>query len=152
MGCKVQFKVSAQGHALQKTIEKISKSHVEVGFNEKSGSYGNGLSVAQVAMWNEYGTSRMCSRPFMRKTMYRTDEIRKIYLDVAKKMMTEGYKVKDVYTEIGQKVRERMQYEMLYGTYIPLSPITIARKGHDQPLIDTGKMYDGIRYEVKNGN
>ncbi|EOX4654200.1 hypothetical protein ACEV6X_25855, partial [Escherichia coli] len=30
----------------------------------------------------------------------------------------------------------------------PLSPITIARKGFDKPLIDTGDMQKSVSYEV----
>ncbi|MDN5158227.1 hypothetical protein LVK59_28730, partial [Escherichia coli] len=34
----------------------------------------------------------------------------------------------------------------------PLSPITIARKGFDKPLIDTGDMQKSVSYEVSVTN
>ena len=49
----------------------------------------------------------------------------------------------DRMTEVGQAAMADVDARFDtagYGTWVPLSPITIARKGHDTILIDTGNM------------
>lgn len=65
---KLQSKVSLT-RAIQKALERARGSSVTVGVHPDAGVYnvlGNGPAptVAQVALWNEYGTQYMPARPF----------------------------------------------------------------------------------------
>ena len=61
-------------------------------------------------------------------------------------------KVKDgpgleVMTNVGQAAMEDIEERFRtrgYGTWVPLSPVTIARKGHDTILVDTGNMRGSV--------
>lgn len=54
--------------------------------------------------------------------------------------------------ELGQTLGKRMQKDLrtkIKRIKIPHnSPLTIANKGHDNPLIDTGKLVEAVRYKV----
>lgn len=67
-------------------------------------------------------------------------------------------KVTDIVTgdgtadEVGQALGKRMQKDIrtkIKQMKTPHnSPLTVARKGHDNPLIDTGKLVEAVRYKV----
>jgi hypothetical protein len=40
---------------------------------------------------------------------------------------------------------------MQSGNFAPLAPSTIARKGHDLPLVDSGELVGDTTYVVKKG-
>ena len=62
-------KVSVKGgDKLKKALREMGKGGVkgvEVGYWDSE--YEDGMPVAQVAVWNEFGTERTPERPFMRK-------------------------------------------------------------------------------------
>jgi hypothetical protein len=54
-------------------------------------------------------------------------------------------------TRMGDAVLEDIDERYMtrgYGQWPPLSPETIKRKGHDNPLIDTGAMFASSRYKL----
>lgn len=144
-------KGSAATRRLEKLTKEMSDKCVEIGFNEQSGSYENGITMAQVAAWNEFGTERSPSRPFMRQTI-------KDYQDDIMKFTTESLRsaaeshgdVKTVLNQVGSYTKGKMQKEIRDGEWTPNAPSTIARKGSDKPLIDTGQMRQRIVYVVKD--
>ena len=85
---------------------------------------------AKKAMWQEYGTSRgIPSRPFLRNTLYENE-------------------ARLVYSTLGPFMVMSIQRTIAAGGFAPLSPVTIARKGHSKPLIETGSMYGSIEWRV----
>lgn len=54
-------------HDLKKRMKSLEEYSAQVGWFE-SARYDDGVPVAQVAIYNEYGTSRIPPRPFMRPT------------------------------------------------------------------------------------
>ena len=51
---------------------------------------------------------------------------------------------------VGEKMKKDIKNNIgIIGKYKPLAPSTVARKGHNIPLMDTGALYDSIDFEVK---
>ena len=53
--------------------------------------------------------------------------------------------------DIGAKSVGMIQQEIVDGNWTPNAPSTIAKKGSDHPLIDTGLMRQSVHYVVKKG-
>ena len=53
------------------------------------------------------------------------------------------------WVKIGKTVQDIIQNEIAFGSHVPNSPITIAMKGSSDPLINTGKMFDAMKYKIK---
>jgi hypothetical protein len=68
-----KFKLTAAGRQYEKTIREICSRQISLGFPEgmaakkrsSSGIEDAGAMLADVALWNEVGTSKMPARPFM---------------------------------------------------------------------------------------
>ena len=146
--------VKGKGSAATKRLERLTKEmegkRIEVGFNESSGSYEDGPTVAQVAAWNEYGTEHSPSRPFMRQTMkdYR-DDISTFAGEALKTAAAEHGDIAPVLNKVGAYTKGKMQKEIRDGDWTPNAPSTIAKKGSSRPLIDSGRMRQSIVYVIK---
>ena len=48
--------------------QKLANAQVKIGIQaDEKGEYENGTSVIDVAIWNEFGTKKIPSRPFIRQ-------------------------------------------------------------------------------------
>lgn len=131
--------------ALGKIADKASGS-VNVGFL-KGATYPDGTSVAQVAFWNEYGTSQNEMRPFFR-TMIAVESF--AWPDMmAKALKHYNYDGSMVMKLMGVKVSEELQQSIVGWRYPGNAPSTIAQKGFDNPLIDTSHMMNSVGFEVQ---
>lgn len=102
-----------------------------------------------MATWNEYGTSRIPSRPFI---AIATDENKGWQSEVKKQVsrINSSADVSGALNTIGKKMKEDIK--SIIGDRGKLRPnalSTIAKKGFDAPLLDTGKLEEAIDYEVK---
>ena len=143
-------KQTAEGARIEKFIEELTSKQINVGFNEKSGSYEDGTTTAQVAAWNEYGTERSPARPFMRQTIENNeDKITKFVNAKAGAAIKSGGSAAKVLNAIGAYTKGRMQKEIRDGEFEPNAPSTIARKGSSKPLIDSAHMRQNVVYTIK---
>ena len=123
---------------------------IKAGVLKGAGSY-KGVSIAQVAKWNEYGTDngRIPSRPFI---AIATDESRGWQSEVKTEIgsITSSADANRALKTIGKKMKEDIKKIIGDRSKLrPNAPSTIARKGFDAPLLDTGKLEESINYEVK---
>lgn len=103
---------------------------------------------AKKAMWNEYGTARgMPARPFLRMTLYENES--KWSRAIAPKVaaLFDGSSAQEVTSFLGVKMTQDIRTTIHKGDFVALSPATIHRKGHSQPLIDTGSMIGSITHK-----
>ncbi len=122
-----------------------SASGVKVGFLEDR-EYSNGLKVAQVAFWNEFGTIRMPPRPFFRRMIgAKSKNWGKQFASVLKAF---GYDAKRAFGYLGKLISEDLRTSINEFSSPALSPRTIARKGFAKPLIDTGEMLRAPDFQV----
>ncbi len=119
--------------------------HVRVGFLEGA-TYPDGTSVASVAAWNEFGTSKAPPRPFFRR-MIKTNA--KGWPDaIASVFKSTGFNAAVTLAKMGELIKGQLQQSIVDLVDPVLAASTIRRKGFSKPLIDTGVMLRSVDYEV----
>lgn len=143
---------------IRRQIARLDGSYVKVGFQEgvvtKTQLKGQrrkpaGLSMAQIAAENEFGTKIIPARPFMSTSF---DENKAL---INKAIQGEYNKILDGQraTEqslglIGQLMTKLIVQKIRAIVSPPNSPRTIAIKKSSKPLIDFGQMVQSVRYKV----
>lgn len=137
--------------AIQSIAQKVEKGGVlRVGFLEgatyPATKKGPGLSVAQVAFWNEFGTVRAPPRPFFRTTIAK--ESGTWGENLGKAVVFYKYNGELALRAVGQAMRDDVEASIQRWTTPPNAPSTIAKKGFDKPLIHTAVMLRSPDFEV----
>lgn len=144
--------------------DKIKEGKVRVGWWADV-KYEDGVSVAQVARWNEFGTPYIPKRQFFRPVVHgqRTElvqELRKLYTDA----LIDNKNTLNALKVFGEDVIGRVKVSIQQVTTPANAPITVhggwlRRKGHkavyiegkgfNKPLYDSGLMLNSVSYEVE---
>ncbi len=159
MNANVTWKDDEKGlDKLLKRLRELAIKEVQVGFFDTYyDDDNNGLSVAQVAQWQEEGTQEIPSRPFIRTgfnnevmSMYKP-QVNRMLDKVANGVITPHSACKS----FGSDLKETMKLSIEEGhNYKANSASWAAFKarttGSTTPLIFTGKMRDSVKYQVKS--
>jgi hypothetical protein len=140
--------------ALIRRVKEIESSFVKVGVladDAKGGMHvpGGDLTVAEIAVVNEYGTDKIPSRPFARSTF---DEKREEMVGLGKRLMAgivDGkIKLKPALDVMGSTLATAMKRKITDGAGVPPpnAPSTVAAKGSSRPLVDTGRLLGSITW------
>jgi hypothetical protein len=128
---------------------------LRVGFLENA-TYPDGKYVAEVAAYNEFGHNIVregkvigyCPpRPFFRNMIAK--ESKGWPAAVAKQLKLTNYDPGKALERSGLGIKGQLQQSIKDTNEPPLAASTIARKGFDKPLIDTGHMFNSVDFEVK---
>ena len=143
------IKITTKTPALEKIKKRLEKRfnpklQLEVGFFETA-KYGTGEYVAQVAYWNEYGTTLSPPRPFFRNAI--KDNFKE-WLELFRETQ---FKTKDMFKSlsiVGTIAKDDIATSITDLTSPPNAQYTIDKKGSSNPLIDTGLMRNSVSYEI----
>lgn len=145
--------------AIQKEVESFKKASVLIGFQEgevtKKEVKGQrekegGLSMAQIAAANEFGTKTTPSRPFMRTSFDENlSKINKLINLQYQQVQDRKKNADQALTAIGVVMVGLIQQKIRAIVSPPNSPRTIAIKGSSKPLIDFGQMIQSVTYKVQ---
>lgn len=139
------------GDKLQAALLKIAdrmEGSLKVGFLAGA-TYPDevGTPVAQVAFWNEYGTSRSPARPFFRTMIANeSDGWAELVANAAKYYNYDGDKA---LAAVGERIRDQLQESIRRWDTPPNAPYTVDVKGFNKPLIHTGHMLNSVDYTVE---
>ena len=142
--------------SLIKRTNAIDNTEIEVGFwDDRYGPENDNLPVAQVAAYNNFGTSFNPTRPFMDDTFedimyqaYMARGVKQIFISV----LTNGRGTQRLLRELGDTIKQLMQITIAqYAADGGNSQKTIEKKGRDSPLIDTGKMLESVKFIIHKG-
>lgn len=135
--------------ALKEIVAKMTNaSTVRVGFPADA-TYPDGTSLPLVAAIQEYGApSRgIPPRPFMRNTVA---EHGSEWPDAAASLLVaSGYDAAKTLGLVGEGIKGQLEQSIVGFASPPNAPSTIAKKGFDAPLRDTGHMLNSITVEVE---
>ena len=147
-------------NAIMEEIEKLSKASLVVGIQEKAKTHVQtkksrtqkaGLSVAEYAAKNEFGTNTIPERSFMRTSFDENiNRIEKVTSDQYGKIIDGSSNLSQGLGIIGQVITGLIQTKIRQITFPPNSPATIAMKGSSKPLIDFGQMIASVTYAIRN--
>ena len=126
----------------------INGKEIRAGVLPSAGNGKKGVPIAEYATYNEYGTEKIPSRPFMATS---ADENKGWSTSVknAVKGIIDGAEVISQMNTVGEKMKTDIKKNIGTYRFKPLKPATVKKKGHDIQLIDSGDLYDAIDYEVK---
>lgn len=144
------------GDKYKRFLDKMS----EIAGGVKAGILNNatttdGKSIAEYAVYNEFGTSRIPARPFMRTVA--KEKPRQWIGEMVRHVRggaTDPAVWKQALGVAGESMKSDIKDSIQNGAWAPNAPATIAakkRKGKvepDHPLIDTGQMIAAVSYEV----
>lgn len=138
---------------IKKELALAKRSHVNVGVLSTAGTYASDdgpVNIADVATFNEFGTSAIPSRPFMAQAFDSNLESIKSFVSARFDELFSG----KITTETGLKMigvffKGKVQETISKGDFAPNAPSTVAAKGSSHPLIDTGRLRQSINFEVK---
>lgn len=139
-----------QGSWMKRLLSRVLRRaqalpHLNAGFLEGA-TYPDGTPVAAVAYFNEFGTDHVPARPFMRQAIAKNqDQWPKLLAASLKAAKGDLEKALDMTAE---RIVAQIQQEIRTLQSPPLKPSTIAAKGFDKPLIDTGHMLNSVASEV----
>ena len=124
---------------------------VEVGIFEEDGVHPHsdeGLTIAEIAIRNEFGDDRIPARPFM-ATNYAANENR--YGRSAEVVFTAVLRgsmdVDAAMQMLGAEQAGDVKKTINSWTTPPNAQATVIRKGKDDPLVDTGIMRDHVKFK-----
>ena len=142
---------------LKDYFNNLKSCYSEVGFIDGSITYDRGRNVPTVAYWQEYGVlSRSGSgdffippRPFMSYSS-------RVFADTFSEIVSSGLKEnkfnsKKVIEEASKELKDRIELSIVEWDIPANAAYTIAKKGFDDPLIETHKMLNSVDYKVKLG-
>lgn len=130
--------------ALQR-LRTLAGTRVTAGI--QSGEEGD---LAAIASANHYGTDRIPPRPWL-SAAAENNRARWVRLAgaVVKARGSGGGTGEQQLRQLGVAMVGDCQESLLDGTWAPNAPLTIARKGSDQPLVDTGRLNQSHRAQVE---
>lgn len=139
------------GEGMMRALAAIAPgaNELRVGFIEGATYPANGdeiLKVAQVAFWNEFGTATAPARPFFRTMIEKKSP--KWGAVLAANLQATGYNWDTSLKRLGLVIKEQLTQSIVEFDDPPNAPYTVAKKGFNNPLIDTGVMQRQTGYEV----
>lgn len=130
-------------------VDNLKDGIVRIGWFSQH-RYADGLPVASVAIYNEYGTPTAPARPFMRPVMHgQKQTISENLTHLYKSAIRNNQNTMKVLEMIGEDVRWRIQAQILATNTPPNAPSTIKAKGFNKPLYDTGFMLNTVSYQTE---
>lgn len=132
--------------ALDKAANSFENLQLKVGFLEGA-TYPDGTPVPMVAATNEFGNpaNNQPPRPFFRNAISNHETE---WQDETASLIENGDETREVLSLLGEIIVDDIKGSIRSLESPPLSPVTIARKGFDKPLIDTSNMLNSVSYEV----
>ena len=104
---------------------------------------------ATKAAINEYGTSKIPQRPFMRTAVSRHGKSWGEKSAKAVQSVMKGMPISQATELVGMQMKADISSTLTNGPWTPNSAVTIAKKGSSRPLIDTGELRASITYKVE---
>ncbi len=165
--------------AIEAMFKRVNGMSVKVGFLDKStlkkrrrskirdarGRFTSGqagpATVAEVAMWHEFGTVKMVARPFMRPVFVSERKRVTRSLVVAFRRLLRTKKPTDPAKElakVGRRYTKAIKKSIFDLRAPPLRPATIAARQaatgetDPNPLVDTGQMMRSVTWDVFKGS
>lgn len=134
-----------------KKSRQLNGKVIKAGVLEGAGTYKNGVSVAEVATYNHYGTEHIPARPFIAIATDENQGFKSVVAEEVGKMLdAPANGVDSGLRAIGVVMKGKIKSVIGTGKLHPNHPKTVKIKGHSMPLIGlTFKLMDSIDYEVE---
>ena len=128
-----------------------------IAYGTKKGTVNAGLIKGKAApevidrgVYNNFGTDHVPERPFLNNAMRDNQFSYKVIVGkgMIKTLLRRG-STRDMLEELGEKMKDDIQKEILELSSPPNAPATVKKKGFNDPLLETYEMVESIDYEVE---
>ena len=140
--------LTPEGKRYYRELRKLAELEVRVGFQGDQ-KYEDGTSIAEVAAYNEFGSSDTPERPFMRQSFENHESELQAACDLVNLQLSRGSSAEGALQQLGVVAKSLVQDEIVNGDFAPNAESTIRKKGSEQPLIDTGTMRQSVNFVIK---
>lgn len=154
---KISTKVTGQEKIdrIRKLLAKYKEAYVTIGVHDDAGEYpgSNAPSVIEVALWNEFGTETIPSRPFIRTAVSGNEaKINSWRGEVMDNILFKGWTIEKALEAMGLRIQILIQNQ-IKSNMAPenAASTTKAKAAKGRPtvtLIDTGLLLRSITYQV----
>ncbi|MCL1999035.1 MAG: hypothetical protein FWG65_09750 [Turicibacter sp.] len=146
---------------LKKELTELSRLQVRIGYQQgdlparQAGKSGKNATLLDIAVWNELGTQtkdgkqHIPPRPFLRQSV---DNNQQQISDFIKKELAglgNGKTAQQILQRLGTYQKGLIQQEIQKGDFTPNAPSTIKKKKSAAPLIDTGRLMQGVNFVIE---
>jgi hypothetical protein len=151
-----------KGNTVLKSLAKASEGpdNVQVGF--PAGKVSS--DIIKIAVWNHFGTKGggwggpIPERPFLTNAMRANARKYADFMKVGAKSIVDAAlsgtstsaAKRQTLQKLGVSAQGDIQSEITSLRSPPNSPVTIARKGSSNPLIDSGQLRQSVTYKVED--
>lgn len=139
----------------QEKLKSSEHAHVKVGVLAKSGRTADGtMSMVELAAIHEFGSPKagIPERSFIRRTFENNKgDVARVTRSLAIEFVNGRVSLHRALSKLGAWGATQVKDTIAKGPHIPppLKPATVARKGSDRPLVDTGRLVGSIQWEVE---
>lgn len=115
----------------------------------------DGTSIAMIAAVHEFGAPErgIPERSFIRAGIRRNLEgIKALNVRNLRAFLDGRMDGNTALGRLGLFVASKVQEEIIVGSFAPLAPSTIKRKGSSRPLVDTGQLRASITWKIDDGS
>ena len=134
---------------IMRDLQKLYGMEVVAGMLKDSGKAENGASYVDIATWNEYGTGRIPSRPFIRIS---ADTNKAAWAKLAQQCVNgviDGDSPRDAAQVVGLRMVEDIRKVFGSSELKANAPSTVKKKGRNEPLVDSGEMRRRVNFRVE---
>ena len=134
---------------IMRDLQKLYGMEVVAGMLKDSGKAENGASYVDIATWNEYGTGRIPSRPFIRIS---ADTNKAAWAKLAQQCVNDvidGDSPRDAAQVVGHRMVEDIRKVFGSSELKANAPATVRKKGRNEPLVDSGEMRRRVNFRVE---
>lgn len=163
---KVTDNWTPEGKRFMKELRELEGLEVRIGYQREQGSGKQQdeenqsenkkppADLIDIAMWNEFGTEHIPSRPFMRDSVDKHIPAIEYMLKAQEDAFLNGASARKVLENVGIFQKDLVQTEIDQGDFVPNAESTIAKKskkgpGPYKPLIDTGDMRKLVNFWIQ---
>ena len=127
----------------------FDNSIMQVGIVDDTTVYPDGTKVIDVARWNEFGTNKIPARPAFRRSISRTSpKLAAMGAEQARDMLHGRLRFDVAARRLAKVLVEDMKKAVESFRTPPNAPSTIAKKGFNNPLIETRLMVRTIGFKL----
>lgn len=149
-----QVNLNGLGQKIQEELIKLGEYDVLVGYVRGVSPYpaeggDEPADLVDVAAYNEFGTSTIPPRPFMKQGIENHGDTISKVAEYEMKKVINGGNAGDALNMLGIAGKAAIQEEIATGIFAPNAPSTIRKKKSSRPLIDTGHMRQNVQYYIR---
>ena len=135
---------------LLKDFTDLDGSHVTLGIHGKDDEEVDGVTLVDVATFNEFGTRTTPERSFLRRTAEeKKGEWAEMSKGLTRRVLDGKMPARAALELLGEKAVGDVKKTLTELDTPANAPSTIEQKGSSNPLVDTGRLRGAIAHEVR---